>query len=168
MTVLVSILFVFSSLISSDQGLTEVRKKYFKAGANPEKFTDFENYVSEERVKGNWILTGYRGVMLTMKADRVVNPVSKLSAFNEGKGLLEQSITAQPNEFELIFLRFSVQSESPSFLKYKGNINADKSYLLSHFSQLEKYKDPFFADNVRAYLRNSKQLTESEKKSIPR
>src|SRR5690606_30711737 len=73
------------------------------------------------------LLYGNKGVATMMMASHVANPFRKLSHFNEGKKMLEEAIRNEPDNLELRFLRLSVQSETPAFLKYKQHIQSERS-----------------------------------------
>lgn len=92
---------------------------------------------------------GYKGIAYLMMARQAWNPVSKWSYFNKGKHTLEKAIKADPNNTELRYLRFSVQTNLPSFLRYSGNIEEDEQFIRTHLQQLQ---DDDLKMRVQAYL----------------
>lgn len=95
------------------------------------------------------VAQGYKGIAYMMMARQAWNPVSKWSYFNKGKHTLEKAIKADPSNTELRYLRFSVQTNLPSFLRYSGNIEEDEQFIRTHLQQLA---DEDLKMRVQAYL----------------
>jgi hypothetical protein len=108
----------------------------------------------------NPLLGGYRACVTMMMANHVINPFSKLSYFSKGKNLLEKTIAVDINNIELRFLRFTVQTNIPSFLGYKSHIQKDKIFLIKSIVHLS---DVELKQQVIAYLKGSEYLTAPEK-----
>ena len=89
------------------------------------------------------VLMGYKACGTMMMAKHVPNPFSKLSHFRKGRKMLETVIAVNDKVVELRFLRYSIQTNAPSFLGYNNHIAEDKMFL-------EK-EAPFLNDTV---LRN--------------
>ena len=96
------------------------------------------------------ILMGYKACGTMMMAKYVLNPFSKLSHFRKGKKMLETVIAANDKIVELRFLRYSIQTNAPSFLGYNNHIAEDKMFLEKEVSFLN---DAFLRDRIDAYLR---------------
>lgn len=151
----------FSGL-AQQPDLEEVRLLYQKAGSSElaaeELETLLEPYGEEEPV-----LLAYKASGALLMAKHVGNPFKKMRFFKEGKEMLQRAITAAPEVVEIRFLRFAVQSEIPSFLGYKDNLEEDKAILLREVPRIE---DEEIRNLVLPYLKNSDSLTENEKKQI--
>lgn len=80
---------------------------------------------------------GYLGYLQTIWANHVLNPVSKLSTFKEGKQNIEQAIKNDPENVELRFIRLSVQKNAPSFLGYRSDIEQDINFIKQNRHLLE-------------------------------
>jgi hypothetical protein len=78
------------------------------------------------------LLTGYNGMAEVMMCNYVKNPFSKLSYFHEGTTMIDEALKREPDNVELHFLRFAVQSNAPVLLNYRKNIEADKKILLEY------------------------------------
>lgn len=130
-----------------DQGLS-IRDLYYRA-------SEEERFVGEmlrqlDRVDRNeplWI--GYRGMAYMLKAKHAWNPYLKLSHFQAGRELLEKAIAREPENIELRFLRFSVQSNAPSFLGYSSNLDEDLTTILTGWPGL---RDDDLKQRIRQYL----------------
>jgi hypothetical protein len=109
------------------------------------------------------VMKGYRGAVMMIMASHYFNPWAKLNSFNNGKLLLEAAIGEQPNDVELHYLRFAIQTNSPAFLGYTTHIKTDKEYLLKNLS---KHENTIQRKKIAEYLLASKHLTEAEKSTI--
>ncbi|HUZ60479.1 MAG TPA: hypothetical protein VMU83_17040 [Hanamia sp.] len=116
-----------------------------------------------ESYKKDPLYLGYSGCATMLMAKHAFNPFSKFSYFKKGKRMLEEAIKADEKNFELRFLRFTAQTNMPSFLGYNGNITKDKTFILDSFSQI---KDVKLEEYVLPSLRESKDLTQSEKEKL--
>jgi ABC-type cobalamin/Fe3+-siderophores transport system ATPase subunit len=65
------------------------------------------------------------------------NPFVKIKHFNQGKSLLEKIIRENPTKAEWIYYRFVIQSNTPSILNYKKNLNEDRIFLEKILQQNE-------------------------------
>lgn len=111
----------------------------------------------------NPLFLGYKGVGTMIMAKHTGNPFKKLSYFKKGKAILEEAIELESSNYELRFLRFSAQTQMPSFLGYNESIENDKSFLLSAFPGLEQGA---FRDMVKSFLLQSDTLENLEKQQI--
>jgi len=91
----------------------------------------------EEHKDENPTAMGYYALATMLQAKRFSNPFTKLSYFNKGKKILEATIAANPENAELRFLRFAVQSEVPAILLYFSEIEEDQEVLDNHLEQEE-------------------------------
>jgi hypothetical protein len=96
------------------------------------------------------VLTGYKACGIMMMAKHVPNPFSKLSYFRRGKRMLEKVIAVNDEVVELRFLRYSIQTNTPSFLGYNDHISEDKMFLKKAVPFLN---DTAFRDKISDYLR---------------
>lgn len=72
---------------------------------------------------------GYFALATMIQAKRFGNPFTKLSYFNKGKKILEEAIEENPDNPELRFLRFAVQTKVPAILMYYGDLESDQLIL---------------------------------------
>ncbi|RWW96729.1 hypothetical protein EPI11_14135 [Flavobacterium cerinum] len=74
----------------------------------------------------------YLGAFQTIWAKHSSNPISKLRTFKKGKKNIEDAVMSKPYNIEIRLLRLSVQSNCPSFLGYRKNIEEDKKFIRSN------------------------------------
>lgn len=72
---------------------------------------------------------GYHAAVTMMMAQYAFSPFKKIDLFNQGKEQLEQSIKENPDEVELRFIRYMIQTNSPAFLKYNTSLSKDKQFI---------------------------------------
>jgi len=128
-------LIIFSSSLNA-QHLFSYQLEQANADANNCKaFYEF----MKTRKNESSVAKGYFALSVMMQAKLYKNPFTKLSFFNKGKSILEETILANPNVAELRFLRFSVQNEIPAILLYFNDIDSDKKMLDNYY--LDKNED---------------------------
>ena len=96
------------------------------------------------------VLMGYKACGTIMMARHVSNPFSKLSYFRKGKKMLEAVIAVNDKVVELRFLRYSIQTNAPSFLGYNNHIAEDKMFLEKALPFLN---DAVLRNKIYAYLK---------------
>lgn len=83
------------------------------------------------------VFLAYLGAFQTIWAKHTANPVSKIKTFNEGKNNIEKAVKKQPKNFEIRFLRLSVQKNAPVFLGYSDDIDEDESFLKDNLKNVK-------------------------------
>lgn len=141
--------------------ITEIRNLYEKSLKSEDDCQKLIDLL--EPYKKDPLYLGYSGCATMMMAKHTFSPFSKLSYFKKGKLMLEDAINADEKNFELRFLRFTAQTNMPSFLGYNDSIEKDKKFILNSFSQI---KDVSLEDYVLPALQKSKDLTQSEKEKL--
>jgi hypothetical protein len=109
------------------------------------------------------VYLGYKGAATIMQAKYQVNPFSKLESLKKGKEILQTAIIKDTTQLETRYLRFTIQTNLPSFLNYSADINNDKLFLLSNYRSIQ---DEELKKMVFQYLSTSKFCTEEELKKI--
>jgi ferritin len=86
---------------------------------------------------------------------------TKMSLAKDAYAQLNKAVQANPNNFEIRYLRFSFSCEVPSMLGLNEHIKDDKKYILEHAK-----KGEYLADIMKKYFQKSSCLTDKEKQSI--
>ena len=97
------------------------------------------------------LLVGYKACGTMIMAKYLANPFSKLAYFKKGEKMLETVIAGNDKVVELRFLRYSVQTNAPSFLGYHNHIAEDKMFLEKAVPFLN---DLVLRDKIYGYLKN--------------
>lgn len=96
----------------------------------------------------------YEGVLLMRKAGLVKKPKDKLHFFKEGRIKFQAAFMADSNNTEYRFLRLGIQEHAPKIVKYRGNINTDKLFIIQHYKTLP----PVVQQAITEYSKTSKVL----------
>lgn len=75
------------------------------------------------------VYLGFLAVGKFFMAKHAFNPLKKMSYFNEGKKLMENSLKAEPGNLEVRLMRLITQESVPKILGYSQNISEDRTYL---------------------------------------
>ncbi|MDB5136481.1 MAG: hypothetical protein JWP37_3084 [Mucilaginibacter sp.] len=97
---------------------------------------------------------GYEGALLMKKAGLVKRPKERLSFFKQGRIKLETAILANNDNTEFHFLRLAVQEHAPKIIKYRSDIEKDRSLVVKDFKNLS----PAVQHAILDYCNNSKVL----------
>ena len=114
---------------AKDPSLSSIRLKFHNSTSSEKVCKDLIKQLEPYNEKNNPLLLGYKGGATMLMATHVVNPFSKLSYFKNGRISLEKAIQADKNNVELRFLRYTVQTNIPSFLGYSSNLEKDRVFL---------------------------------------
>ena len=156
------ILFV-SSAQAGDIPLNTIREQYKRAATNEDACKNLISISEKYKAVENPTMAAYNACATMMMAKHVYNPFSKLSYFNKGKKLLEKCINANNENIEIRFLRFAIQTKSPSFLGYNNSIEKDKLLLLK---EINSVKDLQLKQMIISFLKSSEHLNLTEKQNL--
>ncbi len=165
MTLFLSVFLLLKTpALTNELSLNEVRALYKRSVTEVSACKKLIRLLENYDETNNQILAAYRACATMMMAKHTFNPIAKLSYFKRGKLLLERSINATNENIELHFLRFSVQSQSPTFLGYNSALLEDKTLLLKAVYTL---KDISLKKIIISFLKTSDHLSKEEKKLLP-
>jgi hypothetical protein len=157
---LFTLLLFISYRIAAEEDLLKVRELYYRATINKEASDSFYAYLKTQPKISSSLLNAYTGMSLMIKANHSLNPYNKLSFFTKGKDYLNSVIEKDPENIELRFLRFCVQTNAPSFLLYSNDISSDKAVIITRYHLL---KDEDLKNRIKKYMTSSGVCTEKEK-----
>ena len=161
MRLLYILVFVLPVCVQGEQwNMITIRDLYYTASSSKEDSEKFKSAVKSIPTP-NECIKGYVAVSYMIEAKHVFNPATKLSYFNKGKILLDNSIKIEPQNTELRFLRLGIQTNVPSFLEYNKQIEADKNFiLLKYLSQT----DLDLKKRIKEFMIQSDICSQQEKK----
>ena len=134
--------FLFHGLSFSAKSteIEDVRVLFHKAESSQKVCIELIELLEPYNDKNNALFLGYRGSANMLMAKHLINPFSKLSYFKKGKLLLEKAIQFDQKNIELRFLRYTIQTNVPSFLNYSDNKENDRAFLLQSLNSLNDLK----------------------------
>lgn len=142
------VILILSGLINTTlaANFSEIRACFDKAIYNEtEAIKLCKNYETSLDV----IEQGYVAATIITRAKFVINPYKKYAYFEQGKIKLEALLNKYPDEVELRFIRYMIQTNIPSFLGYKSALKTDRLFLVT---QLTSIKDQDLKTRITAYL----------------
>ncbi|MEX2590707.1 MAG: hypothetical protein WD334_10935 [Chitinophagales bacterium] len=98
------------------------------------------------------LLYGYRGAIEMSFGKHHSNLIKKGRYFSSGKEILETAISKDPNNIELIFLRYTIQYNVPGFLGYKSNLEEDRAMLESAIDTMSLVG---LRNSIKDFLKNN-------------
>jgi tetratricopeptide (TPR) repeat protein len=140
--------------------LVELRRLYYKASGNKEYCGQFYKKVINVDDGSLPVLLCYKGMGLFLRCRHHTNPYYKLQDFNEGKKLIEKAVKLDPENVEIRFLRFCIQSQAPRMLRYYGSVAEDKSLIINSWKSVS---DKDLKEKIRAYMLEHGNFSEREK-----
>lgn len=130
--------------------INSVRQKFRNSTSSEQICKDLIKQLEPYNEKNNPLFFGYKGGATMLMATHVFNPFSKFSYFKKGRIILEKAIQADKNNVELRFLRYTVQTNAPSFLGYSSDIEKDLIFLNESISGV---KDNELKKIIASYLK---------------
>ena len=155
-------LFVFLSFVISAE-ITEIRELYKMADLSEDNAVQLELKLQEVTKSDDKVLVAYKGAVNAMLAKYEKGVKNKKERFKNGVALLEYAAQEDVNNIEIIFVRLSVQQNSPKFLNYNKNIEVDKSYLLNNYPGIASEE---LRSYIKEYILHSNNFSEEEKNVI--
>ncbi|MBK6729586.1 MAG: hypothetical protein IPG60_01040 [Bacteroidetes bacterium] len=123
-----------TSFTTSKLSLDDIRRNYQLAVDDKSICRSMIDQLGENTQDN--VQLAYRGAFQTIWANHTYNPVSKFNTFNAGKDNIEKAVTLSPNNVEIIFIRYSIQKNIPSFLGYKSNMQSDRKFLQNNLNNI--------------------------------
>lgn len=147
--------------------LDTVRLAYSKAIESSTKTEEFAKILlaettqsSTENIAENAIITAYKGALEALRAKHAWMPFNKLAYLDNAKKFFITAIEAAPNDIEIRFLRFSIQSNLPIFLMQSPNIQEDKEIIIKNLEQ--NNLDTRFVEVIASFVLKSGQCNGKE------
>lgn len=135
---------------ANDPTVSSIRLKFHNSTSSEEICKALIKQLEPYSEKNNPLFLGYRAGATMLMAKHSFNPFSKLSYFKKGRTMLEKAIQAESNNVELRFLRYTIQTNVPSFLGYSSQLEKDHSFLRQSVSGV---KDAELKKIITAYLK---------------
>ena len=134
--------FLIQGLLSSAKTpeIEDVRVLFHKVESSQKICVELIELLEPYNDKNNALFLGYRGSTNMLMAKYLINPFTKLSYFKKGKLMLEKAIQFDQKNIELRFLRYTIQTNVPSFLNYSDNKENDRVFLLQSLNSLNDLK----------------------------
>lgn len=142
--------------------ITEIRKHMLRA-INSSKVTD-SLYTSLQNINSTVpLVVAYLGALEALKAKDSWNPYKKIKFLNLSNKTVLRAVNASPNDLEIRFIRFSIQSNLPNFLGLNKDLTSDKNQIIQQLKQKHYgLADKAFLESIIRFMLDSKQCTPQE------
>ncbi|WP_452232902.1 hypothetical protein [Lacinutrix sp. MEBiC02595] len=159
------ILVLIASFLITIQSLdlNTVRDAYKIAAQDKTKTEAFNTSLAEVTKKDKIEFVAYKGAAMALVAKHAKTLKEKKEDFIAGVTLVEYAVEKAPNNIEVRFIRIGIQENTPKLLKYKGNIDEDKHFILKQFHGI---KSSALKKHIKDYILQSKGFTDEEKSLI--
>jgi hypothetical protein len=161
MRVLIFILFGVLPGVNN-QEIASIREQYHQAIYEEKAAVDLSKAMGLIQNKST-IELAYQGATQMLLAKYSFLPNQKYANFVSGKAILEKAITKEPNNIELIYLRYGIQLNAPSFLNYQQNLEIDKKFLIEH---VKSVLDKDLHKRILVLLLAEGKLNDAERKML--
>lgn len=129
-------------------GLEDIRRNYQQAVTDKQLCAQMIQHL-DDRTDSD-VHLAYLGGFQALWAKHTINPVAKLRTFNKGRGNIDRAARKAPGHPEIIFVRHSVQKNSPAFLGYKDRLEEDRAFLSGN---LDRIASPVLKKMVESVLK---------------
>lgn len=128
--------------------INEIRQLYVNALEKKDASERLFFLTKDGSIKSNLLTYSYHAIAYMLLAKHANNPTKKWQYFKKGKEMLESAISQNPENVEIRFLRYCVQSNSPFFLNYQNDLEYDKKLIIKNINdqpeQLQLFINPIF------------------------
>lgn len=140
----------FSALAVQTLDLSKIRDLYSRAPLIKSDALQLNQLMIQvDTATASGVLACYKGANEMIQAKYTLNPMAKLDKFNKGKQLITKAVARDTFNLEVRFIRYTIQSNLPSFLGYHNNLSADKKFLQTN---TKNNKDPELRQMIFNYL----------------
>jgi len=109
------------------------------------------------------IVRAYYGALRTLEAKYSRNPVKKLSSLQQGMAFMDQAVWEEPDDVEVIFLRFAALHSMPSFLSDREKRTGDLKKIIRLLGRKDyRLADKLTQQDMAVFLLQSDRLNAEE------
>ncbi len=157
---------LFYTLLLHANGSIELARKEFKKAAFNDKVTNEVYQVLVSSKTQDPLTQAYVAYYTALKARHVTSPYEKITYVRSFDQAIKKAVALAPDNFEIRFLRFSVQDKLPTYLGYSKELAVDKKIIMQKIQSNRLDVPATFKKDLKAVLLNSKMLSIAEKKII--
>ena len=161
--ILLGLSFMVSWASASNQEEVKRVRAAIMRGIVNEKVNDSLLKVLKEINAPSPIMQAYLGTSLSLVAKHAWDPYTKIKYLIKSEAELKKAIAREPENLEIRFMRFSIESNCPGFIGFSKNIEADKKIIIKQLVNRQfGLVDAALAYKMTKFLFDSKRLNTSE------
>ena len=157
---------LFYTLVVHANVNIELARKEFKKAAFNDKVTNEVYQVLVSSKTQDPLTQAYVAYFTALKARHVTSPYEKITYVRSFDQAIKKAVALAPDNFEIRFLRFSIQDKLPTYLGYSKELAVDKKIIMQKIQSNSVDVPATFKKDLKAVLLNSKTLSIAEKKII--
>ncbi|WP_282031697.1 hypothetical protein [Winogradskyella eximia] len=162
---LLNVLILAISITVLSLDVSTVRNAYKEAAQDSSKIEAFSKLLTNVSKNDDVALVAYKGAAIALLARNEKRIKDKKDLFVEGISYVEYAIEKAPNNIEVRFIRLGIQENTPKILKYKGDIEEDKQFILKQFKNINSSN---LRNHIKDYILQSKSFSDEEKSVFSR
>lgn len=153
--------------VAQEISANDLRESFYKAADDKQAAQQLYDSLATIDESSQPLQLGYKGMACFMICHHALNPYTKIKFFLLGKTKLEKALELDPENLELRYLRFTVQTNAPEFLGYTRNVLEDKAFILNSLKNAPgENLDEDLRKRIVAYMRNTKYCTARERSEV--
>jgi hypothetical protein len=137
-----------------------VREIYAKAADNEALADKLYQWLRKQDLSNQAILLAYLGASEALKAKNAFFPFVKLDYIQQAQATFAQAVKLAPEDIEIRFLRLTIEANTPNFLGFSSNVDADKALIIKNIRTSETHLA--MKQAIADYLLKSKLCNENE------
>ncbi|MBI1223152.1 MAG: hypothetical protein GC180_11155 [Bacteroidetes bacterium] len=153
----VAIIFLTACLFWTTPELGNVRSAFSEAIEKEDKAVALDASL-KQITKEVPVIYAYKGAVHCVLAKFRLNPYSQLELVRQGSECLDEAVREAPNNLEIRYLRYSVESNLPAILPYRKHIEQDRGRILYELSVHSKEIEPWLRKELAAYMLKNAQI----------
>jgi len=162
-----AILFLFLPSKPEQSLQTMARRVFFQFESDNRASENLYKLLNQADIEKSATLLAYKGAARASMANLSINPATKYNRFKEGRNMIENAVSAEPQNAEVRFVRMSVQLSTPAFLGYQSDISADRLLIITKMQTSPAlFGDADFQRKVLIFLRDRSRPVQKELSQI--
>ena len=139
-----------------------IRQAYQKAKESRRATDHLAALLKEEEAQA--LTWAYEGAVEALKAKFEWMPFNRLAYLAKAQELFKKAVQADPEDLEIRFLRYSIQSSLPSLLMQSYHLKEDRQKIIEQLP--ESTLNPAFLQAIAAFVRDSGDCSKAEKQAL--
>lgn len=153
---------IFTLLVYGNESIELARREFKKAAFNDKVTNEVYQSLVSSKIQDP-LTQAYVAYFTALKARHVMSPYEKITYVRSFDQAIRKAVALAPDNFEIRFLRFSVQDKLPTYLGYSKELVVDKKMILQQIQSHKVDVPANFKKDMKAVLLNSKTLSTAEK-----
>ena len=148
-------LFFAANLVWANNDVETLRKVFVIASDDVNKAKALHAYFEKkENISGATELA-YKGATVALMAKFAAGPHTKLKYVNKALDIINEAVKKEPENFEIRYLRFSIERNLPAILNSSKNIEPDIELIYSYLNKKNVWTD-FEADVAKDIISSNR------------